>query len=467
MVRAHQSFRAFVAALAGAAIFLPSVLASTDVLAKTVYVTPAGGTGFDEKNIAHTPTRAFVTNNFDDLQPGDVLKFLSDSADPQHVAMFEGRISLQDLRAEVAPLVIEGLGERTRIVGLNIDDLRACPMPKQDAAGCADALLSARDAVRLRVAASGPDRSSDLLETILREPSIFAAQGAAVFGIKPNPALNKTNPGRAACIDLERVDGLIVSGLHFQNCWLVAIRARNSSHITLKNSVIVGSSYGLAASGEPNGRPASHIVVEHVRWIQDASSFLGGDPFKNDCPMERQWVRGCPGDMWRKLPWGVVHHGAYQHFNGALLGGMHIAGDVIFRHNQVVNAFNGIRLTARSCSKIPADGKLPRTECRFNHRVWIYDNDFSYVRDNPVELEDWAEDAYIFQNQFHNAHAPLSFDGMGGGPVYVFGNVGWFDDRPTKTWSSAIHGGPCVHSETVDKGQKYRFDPILDRRIRL
>ena len=176
-------------------------------------------------------------------------------------------------------------------------------------------------------------------------------------------------------------------------------------------------------------------------------------------------MRGCPGDMWRKLPWGVVHHGAYQHFNGALLGGMHIAGDVIFRHNQVVNAFNGIRLTARSCSKIPADGKLPRTECRFNHRVWIYDNDFSYVRDNPVELEDWAEDAYIFQNQFHNAHAPLSFDGMGGGPVYVFGNVGWFDDRPTKTWSSAIHGGPCVHSETVDKGQKYRFDPILDRKF--
>ena len=114
MVRAHQSFRAFVAALAGAAIFLPSVLASTDVLARTVYVTPAGGTGFDEKNIAHTPTRAFVTNNFDDLQPGDVLKFLSDSADPQHVAMFEGRISLQDLRAEVAPLVIEGLGERTK-----------------------------------------------------------------------------------------------------------------------------------------------------------------------------------------------------------------------------------------------------------------------------------------------------------------------------------------------------------------
>ena len=90
-----------------------------------------------------------------------------------------------------------------------------------------------------------------------------------------------------------------------------------------------------------------------------------------------------------------------------------------------------------------------RTSCPYNDGIWVTGNIFLYIRDNPVELEDWATNAFIAQNQFHNAHAWLSFDGMGGGPVYVYGNRGWFDDRPAGRWSKAINGETWWRQETV------------------
>jgi hypothetical protein len=46
--------------------------------------------------------------------------------------------------------------------------------------------------------------------------------------------------------------------------------------------------------------------------------------------------------------------------------------------------------------------------------------------------EDHAINWWIAHNRIYNAHAWFSLDGVGGGPIYIFGNVGWFDDKPSR-----------------------------------
>src|SRR3546814_11168864 len=77
--------------------------------------------------------------------------------------------------------------------------------------------------------------------------------------------------------------------------------------------------------------------------------------------------------------------------------------------------------------------------------VEVYNNDFFFIRDNPVEIEGWAANWRIHGNSFVNSHSWLSMDGMQGGPVYVFGNTGTFDSTP---------GGSC--GETWRPYQKRR-----------
>jgi hypothetical protein len=74
--------------------------------------------------------------------------------------------------------------------------------------------------------------------------------------------------------------------------------------------------------------------VERVTWIQDPSRHRS-DPLDRICRDGLAWQVGCPGDMWRSVPWGVSHHAAFEHWNGALLGGQHVRGDVMFRDNIV------------------------------------------------------------------------------------------------------------------------------------
>jgi hypothetical protein len=83
--------------------------------------------------------------------------------------------------------------------------------------------------------------------------------------------------------------------------------------------------------------------------------------------------------------------------------------------------------------------------------VEIYDNDFQFIRDNPVEPEDHAENWWIHHNRIYNGHAWFSLDGVSGGPIYIFANVGWFDDKPARR---------CVQRDwaadrTIQPGKRY------------
>ncbi len=426
--------------------------------ARTIYVTPAGsGPGYDAAGrMIARETQAFSTEAMRELDPGDVVQLLADSPDPAVPALYGERIVLSGLgRREAPPILIKGLGRRTRLVGRTVEEIRGCPMPKDDVEQACGGLASA-------LAVSRPP---DLLGALTAP----ASTGARERGRHARLAIPIGRAGRlaaAACLDLERADGVTIEDLTFQGCWLAAIRAIDSRRVTLRRSLVVGSSYGLAVRGTRE-RPADAVVVEDVTWVQDASGFDAAaltreGPF--GCTDGHTSPLGCPGLLWRSIPWGVSHHGADEHFNGALLGGTDVQGPIIFRRNTILSAYNGIRLKAAACEDRKASDLSPET-CPLNQDVWIYDNLFAYVRDNPVELEVWATNVRIYRNRIFNSHAWFSFDDMGGGPIYIYGNRGWFDDVPAIDLPGhAPFPPPCGRHPVEKPTAGGAFDPKLDRR---
>jgi hypothetical protein len=89
------------------------------------------------------------------------------------------------------------------------------------------------------------------------------------------------------------------------------------------------------------------------------------------------------------------------------------------------------------------------------------------VRDNPVEFEVFARNAKIFHNKIHNSHAWFSFDGMAGGPIYVYGNQGWFDDMPIRDWRHVMTDDrKCSWVGSVKApSSPAEFDPRFDHKF--
>ncbi|MER2267941.1 hypothetical protein [Methylobacterium oxalidis] len=441
-------------------ILLLAFFYAQSATAKTIFVTPSGGgPGYAaDGSLAAEQTEAFSSATMRAVLPGDVVQLLVDTPGATATLYRERVVLSQKSNGERTPIVIRGLGARTRIVGKSIDQVRDCPMPEDVAERSCGDLYSFLS----------PPQKPDLLTALVAAPdSITAERSRSTRSRLAIPIGRSGRLADAACLDLDRVDSVVIEDLTFQDCWLTAIRAIGIRHIVFRRSLIIGGSYGLAARGQID-HPSDQVVVEDVTWVQDASGFDQTDlsregPFR--CRDGRATDLGCPGVMWRSIPWGVSHHGAYEHFNGALLGGTDLKGQIIFRRNRILAAFNGIRLKAASCDALPAS-ELSPTACPYNANLWIYKNLFSYVRDNPVELEVWATKVHIFGNRIHNAHAWFSFDDMGGGPIFVYGNRGWFDDIPAVAWSPSAPGGaPCQRNPVALSTAAEEFDPRLDRRF--
>jgi len=246
------------------------------------------------------------------------------------------------------------------------------------------------------------------------------------------------------CLVLEDVAYLVIEEFTMRNCWPTSIAFLSSHHITLRANTIVGSTYVFFLDHR-----SDHFVVEDSVWTQDDSGYApdeSGYAGRYD-PTPK------PGRMWDTVPWGVSHHGSRAYLNGSLITSFGTRGDIVVRHNIIRNAYNGVRIRANHCE---------HPQCNVN--VEIYDNDFQFVRDNPVEPEDQAINWWIHHNRIYNAHGWFSLDGVGGGPIYIFGNVGWFDDKPARECIPAIWAadstlqpdgtyaptteGECSHSRT-------------------
>lgn len=447
-----------------AGLLLAGLLLAHPAAARTIYVTPqGGGPGYGADGHVVAPrTLAFSTDAMREVRSGDVVQLLADSPAPEAVTRYTRRVVLSgpDER-DASPVLVRGLGSRTRMVGRTIDEIRGCPMPEEDVEQpCGD----------LRTALADP-RAADLLGALTETVAAPAERSAGerVRSRRTRLAVPIGRAGRladAACLDIDGRDGVTIEDLAFEECWLAAVRATGSRRITLRRTLVIGSSYGLAVRGSPD-RPADTLVVEDVTWVQDASGYdeaaiTREGPFR--CRGGRVSAIGCAGLIWRSIPWGVTHHGAYDHFNGALLGGADVRGPIVFRRNTVLSAYNGLRLKAAACEDLEASA-LSAATCPFNRDVWITDNLFAYVRDNPVELETWAADVHIARNRIVNSHAWFSFDDMGGGPIYVHGNRGWFDDVPAIARPGGLSSlPPCLRQPVEKPAAGGAFDAKLDRR---
>jgi hypothetical protein len=194
------------------------------------------------------------------------------------------------------------------------------------------------------------------------------------------------------CLLFKGVEWVTVESMQVRGCWPHFIRANDSSYVTFRNSEISDSRIVFFAKGDKS----HHFLIEGNRWIQDPSRAI-----------------------WQDLPWEELHHGKYAYFNGALFGSKDILGDVIFRNNEISHAYNGIRMVAD-----------PAQVGKRNVNVQIYGNLFQNVRDNPIEPEGTATNWWIRHNRIKNGYAWFSFTTLDARDIYVFGNMGGFDDRP-------------------------------------
>jgi len=235
-------------------------------------------------------------------------------------------------------------------------------------------------------------------------------------GRRPDPkwgaGLPSTDPpGRPGLSDfafvaIDECQNIVIDGLMVQDCWPSIIFIKDSTGITVRNSEFKHGTYAIFAKRE--GVPVNDVrgyLVEGNTWQQD------------DTPDHK---------LWSQYPWEEAHgdegsDGKYRYFNGAFFGAKGIAGDVVVRRNVIMDAYNGIRMKARD--KCP-DG-LPE----LNAHVHVFDNDFIRVRDNPIEPEVYALDWHVRQNRLLDCHGWFSFDGVGGGYWYFYGNTGRFESR--------------------------------------
>jgi hypothetical protein len=232
------------------------------------------------------------------------------------------------------------------------------------------------------------------------------------------------------CFVFEDVAYLIIENLTVRNCFPTAfVIYGNTRYVTIRSSTLVGAMAPVFA-----GRYSDHLLIENNVWTQDPSGYTDDQSGYSG----RVDLTPRPGRMWDTIPWGVVHHGSRGYLNGGLVGSLRTLGSIVIRHNVVRNAYNGVRLRANRCP--------PHELCGAN--VEIYDNDFQYIRDNPLEPEDYAVNWWIYHNRIYNGHGWFSLDGVRGGPIYIFGNVGWFDDKPAqrcvqRDWAAdqTIHAG--------------------------
>ena len=269
-----------------------------------------------------------------------------------------------------------------------------------------------------------------------------AKPGFAMFGIEitrptdeVSTLLRPSFRDGSICFHFEEKQWVVLDNLTFQNCADAAVSVLDSQYITLKNSIILGGLYAFFAEG----KSSHHFLLENNVWIQDTSE-----------------------EMWNKRHWCEYKYGErkYQALAGALFAGLDIAGDVIIRGNDVQHAFNGVRMDVSTAYR--AD---PSWRGKLSTNIEVYNNDFAFIRDNVLEPEYDATNWWFHDNRIRNAHAWFSFDGLFGGRWYVYDNVGWFDDKPSRECAAS---GACKYwqqknpelcGDIHDGGRVFKFRP--------
>ena len=199
--------------------------------------------------------------------------------------------------------------------------------------------------------------------------------------------------------------------LEIEGCWPVAIFAQDSRHLALRRSVVRGATFPFFVRDDPASRTrCTHFLVEENEWTQDTSA---------------------DHKLWQEYSWIEAHgneggNGTLRFFSGGLFGSRDLGGNVIFRRNRVYDAYNGVVFWASPEIQRP-ENRSVLTERNVN--LFVYDNEFTRVRDNPIEPEGHARNLHIRHNRFANCHAWISLESVRGGYWYIYGNLGHFTEK--------------------------------------
>ena len=220
-------------------------------------------------------------------------------------------------------------------------------------------------------------------------------QNARNIGLKPMD-------GEFAFIKVFNARRLILRGLTFVNNWPTSIYLRGASDITVQDCDFKRGRFAIYAR-QGKTIKTERLLIEKCHWIQD--------------PEHQMWR----GEItWENVKSQQSSNDA-SHFNGAFFGSYNISGDVTIRSCQIRHAFNAVRMDMDD-KLIKVRGteelKIPR-----NRDVAIYDNDFSFIRDNAVEPESGAESWYVFNNRFLNIHGTFSLDQVSCQDMFYLGNT--------------------------------------------
>ncbi len=193
-----------------------------------------------------------------------------------------------------------------------------------------------------------------------------------------------------------------IGHMEFRNGWTNPIHIFNSSYLTLNDSAFYGGKVVITASGATT----HHVLVQNCSWDQ------GGD-----------YLWTLVTDPTGVDAWTSMHHGLLQYYNGSLIAFNGTGGSFVIRNNTIINAFNGIRWSAK---------------VRYDSNIEIYDNSVSNIRDNDFEPEAFTYNLHIYHNLSHNIHKTMSIDHVQGGNIYYFGNRITSD---ADSWSNQICTG--------------------------
>jgi hypothetical protein len=87
----------------------------------------------------------------------------------------------------------------------------------------------------------------------------------------------------------------------FRDCWYAAVASYASTNITLRDSVIEGSTWGFLAVGRRDTPHTAHsFEVTGNLWKQSPSSYRQASP---SCDIRNDW--DCPASVYADIPWGI------------------------------------------------------------------------------------------------------------------------------------------------------------------
>jgi hypothetical protein len=257
---------------------------------------------------------------------------------------------------------------------------------------------------------------------------IRAADGNAISGEKSPSTFKASEESkikRILDIDIRASDP---SFLKIINCRYVTVEnlivwkwwpsiffIEDSRNISIRGCDLKNGTHAIFATGE-----TSHLLIENNKWKQDDS---------------------VNHDLWHKIDWRKAHGGEgkgekYAYFNGGFLSSRWIQGKVVVRCNQISDAYNGIRMVG-SAPAPRKDGIIDKGTPLTNCDVHIVKNEFIRIRDNPVEPEKFAINWHIRENRIVDCHSWFSFDNVGGGYWYIYGNDGRFRSRQGRPWDES------------------------------